>query len=83
MARYEVQRIMFYANGLPESNENSCFAFTYLHGDTRETAIFQCHVFRCDIPEAVSFLTNLKVRNFGFENACKEVVELRFLMPCV
>ncbi|XP_065226884.1 rab GTPase-activating protein 1-like isoform X1 [Planococcus citri] len=53
MARYDVQRITFFANGTPKSDENSCFAFTYLHGDTEETAIFQCHVFRCDIPEAV------------------------------
>lgn len=53
MARYDVQRIMFYHNGTPQSNENSCFAFTYCHGDTQETALFQCHVFRCNIPEAV------------------------------
>lgn len=54
MARYEIHRILFYARGTAGSTEASCFAFTWSHGDTQESAIFQCHVFRCDIPEAVS-----------------------------
>ncbi|KAL1138790.1 hypothetical protein AAG570_008852 [Ranatra chinensis] len=53
MQRYEICRILFYAHGKPESNEAACFAFTWTHGDTLESSIFQCHVFRCDIPEAV------------------------------
>ncbi|PNF22091.1 hypothetical protein B7P43_G08891 [Cryptotermes secundus] len=53
MARYEIHRILFYARGTAGSTEASCFAFTWSHGDTQESAIFQCHVFRCDIPEAV------------------------------
>ncbi|KAK7869744.1 hypothetical protein R5R35_008281 [Gryllus longicercus] len=53
MARYEIHRILFYARGTAGSREASCFAFTWSHGDTQESAIFQCHVFRCDIPEAV------------------------------
>ncbi|XP_069685787.1 rab GTPase-activating protein 1-like isoform X2 [Periplaneta americana] len=53
MARYEIHRILFYARGTAGSSEASCFAFTWSHGDTQESAIFQCHVFRCDIPEAV------------------------------
>ncbi|XP_066994265.2 rab GTPase-activating protein 1 isoform X4 [Anabrus simplex] len=53
MARYEIHRILFYARGTANSPEASCFAFTWSHGDTQESAIFQCHVFRCDIPEAV------------------------------
>lgn len=53
MARYNMQRITFYQYGLTESNEKSCFAFTYWHGESQETSLFQCHVFRCDIPEAV------------------------------
>ncbi|XP_046398329.1 rab GTPase-activating protein 1-like isoform X2 [Ischnura elegans] len=48
IARYEVQRILFYARG-----SGGCFAFTLSHGSSQESAIFQCHVFRCDIPEAV------------------------------
>ncbi|XP_022920626.1 rab GTPase-activating protein 1-like isoform X2 [Onthophagus taurus] len=54
ISRFEIQRILFYARGIAESKEASCFAFTWSHGDTQESAIFQCHVFRCDIAEAVS-----------------------------
>ncbi|XP_059481553.1 rab GTPase-activating protein 1-like isoform X2 [Neocloeon triangulifer] len=50
---YEVQRILFYAHGIAETEEAACFAFTWSHGHSQESAIFQCHVFRCDIPEAV------------------------------
>ncbi|KAG8276675.1 hypothetical protein J6590_060398 [Homalodisca vitripennis] len=54
MARYEIHRIVFYAHGLADSKETACFSFTYTQGGTIESYIFQCHVFRCDIPEAVS-----------------------------
>ncbi|XP_060525757.1 rab GTPase-activating protein 1-like isoform X2 [Cylas formicarius] len=54
ISRYEIHRILFYARGSVGSGEASCFAFTWSHGDTQESAIFQCHVFRCDIVEAVS-----------------------------
>lgn len=53
IARYEIHQILFYARGVADTPEASCFAFTWSHGDSQETAIFQCHVFRCDIPEAV------------------------------
>jgi len=48
-----VQRILFYARGENTGSCAACFAFTWSHGDTLESAIYQCHVFRCDIPEAV------------------------------
>lgn len=54
IARYEIHRILFYARGAVDSPEASCFAFTWSHGETQESAIFQCHVFRCDIAEAVT-----------------------------
>jgi len=54
IARYEIERIMFYANGVIGTKEASCFAFSWAHGDTKENALFQCHVFRCSIQEAVS-----------------------------
>ncbi|XP_024946020.1 rab GTPase-activating protein 1 isoform X2 [Cephus cinctus] len=53
IAHYEVQRILFYARGENNGPCAACFAFTWSHGDTLESAIFQCHVFRCNIPEAV------------------------------
>ncbi|ERL92069.1 hypothetical protein D910_09391 [Dendroctonus ponderosae] len=54
ISRYEVHRILFYARGSVDSNEAGCFSFTWSHGDSQESAIFLCHVFRCDIVEAVS-----------------------------
>lgn len=51
-AHYEIHRICFFARG--ESVDQACFAFTWSHGECVETAIYQCHVFRCNIPEAVN-----------------------------
>lgn len=55
IAQYEVPQILFYARGDVNSPCSACFAFTWSHGTSVESAIFQCHVFRCDIPEAVGF----------------------------
>ncbi|CAH1983290.1 unnamed protein product [Acanthoscelides obtectus] len=60
ISRYEIQRILFYARGQVDGPEAGCFAFTWSHGDTQESAIFQCHVFRCDISEAVSRVSYAK-----------------------
>ncbi|XP_042874491.1 rab GTPase-activating protein 1-like isoform X2 [Penaeus japonicus] len=54
MTRFKIHRILFCARGKVDTAEARCFAFTSSHGDTHETAIFQCHVFRCQIPEAVA-----------------------------
>ncbi|XP_035824832.1 rab GTPase-activating protein 1 isoform X2 [Aplysia californica] len=53
IASFRIHRILFCARGPSETPERQCFAFTCSHGDSAENAIFQCHVFRCDIPEAV------------------------------
>ncbi|CAL1530550.1 unnamed protein product [Lymnaea stagnalis] len=53
IASFRIHRILFCARGPSDSAERQCFAFTCSHGDSAENAIFQCHVFRCDIPEAV------------------------------
>ncbi|XP_036337827.1 rab GTPase-activating protein 1-like isoform X2 [Rhagoletis pomonella] len=50
IATYEIQSIILYFRGPVETAENGCFAFTWLHGES----LFQCHVFRCHIPEAVN-----------------------------
>ncbi|KAH8235146.1 hypothetical protein KR032_009253 [Drosophila birchii] len=50
IATYEISSIILYYRGPVDTVENGCFAFTWLHGD----ALFQCHVFRCHIPEAVN-----------------------------
>ncbi|KAL4219350.1 Rab GTPase-activating protein 1 [Mactra antiquata] len=54
ISSYKIHRILFCARGPVESNEKRCFAFTFSHGDSADSAIFQCHVFRCDLPEAVA-----------------------------
>ncbi|GBP27826.1 Rab GTPase-activating protein 1 [Eumeta japonica] len=54
MARYAVNRISFYARGAAGSPVASCFAFTWSHGETKESAVYRCHVFRCHIAEAVT-----------------------------
>ncbi|XP_017863183.1 PREDICTED: rab GTPase-activating protein 1-like isoform X2 [Drosophila arizonae] len=50
IATYEISSIILYYRGPVDTAENGCFAFTWLHGE----ALFQCHVFRCHIPEAVN-----------------------------
>ncbi|CAG9835575.1 unnamed protein product [Diabrotica balteata] len=64
ISRYEIHRILFYARGPADSPEASCFAFTWSHGETQESAIFQCHVFRCDIGEAVSRVSSCFAKAF-------------------
>ncbi|KAK7095541.1 rab GTPase-activating protein 1-like isoform X2 [Littorina saxatilis] len=54
IASFRIHRILFCARGPPDSPEKQCFAFTCSHGDSAENAIFQCHVFRCDLSEAVA-----------------------------
>ncbi|KAK7066764.1 Rab GTPase-activating protein 1 [Halocaridina rubra] len=54
MTRFKIDSILFCARGKLETTEARCFAFTSSHGETQESAIFQCHVFRCQIPEAVA-----------------------------
>lgn len=54
IAHYEVSRILYYARGPVGSVDQACFAFTRANGETLESAVFQCHVFRCHIPEAVN-----------------------------
>lgn len=53
MARHPIHRIIFLARGPAETLDSSCFAFTCPRGDSEDTAIFQCHVFRCEIAEAI------------------------------
>ncbi|GFO45709.1 Rab GTPase-activating protein 1, partial [Plakobranchus ocellatus] len=53
IASFRIHRIMFCARGPSETPERQCFAFTCSHGNSVDNSIFQCHVLRCDIPEAV------------------------------
>ncbi|XP_063394182.1 rab GTPase-activating protein 1-like [Cydia fagiglandana] len=64
MTRYSVNRILFYARGTAGSPVASCFAFTWSHGETRESAVYRCHVFRCHIAEAVSQVSTCFAKAF-------------------
>lgn len=55
VTRYEVSRIIFYFRGRPDSADQACFAFTFQTGETNDlNPLFQCYIFRCNIPEAVT-----------------------------
>jgi Rab GTPase-activating protein 1 len=77
---FEVQRILFYAHGIADSSEAACFAFTWSHGDSQESAIFQCHVFRCDIPEAVS--SDLKTHSYLRDEKSLSALQVRQVSTC-
>lgn len=64
VATYEVQRILFFARGPAGSVNQACFAFTWSHGESQETASHQCHVFRCNIPEAVNQVSGCFAKAF-------------------
>ncbi|XP_028169367.1 rab GTPase-activating protein 1 isoform X12 [Ostrinia furnacalis] len=64
MTRYAVNRISFYARGATGSPVASCFAFTWSHGETKESAVYRCHVFRCHIAEAVNQVSSCFAKAF-------------------
>ncbi|XP_043274726.1 rab GTPase-activating protein 1-like isoform X3 [Venturia canescens] len=64
ITHYEVQRILFFARGDSGGSCAACFGFTWSHGETRESAVHQCHVFRCDIPEAVGQVSTCFLKAF-------------------
>lgn len=70
IATFPIHRILFCARGRPETQELQCFAFTCSHGTIAETAIFQCHVFKCNDAETV-----LRVLQ-GFAKAFRKIPKL-------
>ncbi|KAF2361467.1 PTB/PI domain [Trinorchestia longiramus] len=53
ITRYHISTIRKCVHGTIGTRESSCFNFTTIHGSSPATSIMQCHVFRCQIPEAV------------------------------
>ena len=51
---FPVYRILFCAVGPAGSDEEQCFGFTCGRGEAHDTAVFQCHVFKCAAARAVS-----------------------------
>ena len=58
VAQYRIHRIIFFARGQADTEEKSCFAFTSAVGDGPlsggPNGLVQCHIFRCQMPEAVN-----------------------------
>lgn len=54
MAQFPIARIIFCARGKQDSNERNCFAFTASHGQSLESGVIQCHVFRCQSTDVVA-----------------------------
>lgn len=54
IAEYKMSHVLFVVRGAKSSRESACFAFTTCHGDSVDNLIFSCHVFRCNLVEAVS-----------------------------
>lgn len=54
IAEYKMSHILFVVRGAKNTPESNCFAFTTCHGDSSENYIFSCHVFRCNLVDAVS-----------------------------
>jgi len=53
IAEYKMSQILFVVRGSKNSNDSCCFAFTTCHGTNTDNLMFSCHVFRCNLPEAV------------------------------
>lgn len=54
ISEYKMSHVLFVVRGAKNTPEASCFAFTTCHGEAAENMIFSCHVFRCNLVEAVS-----------------------------
>lgn len=64
--RYEVSRIIFYFRGPAGGADQACFAFTFQTGETTElNPLFHCHIFRCNIPEAVNQVSSKYSKMFS------------------
>lgn len=64
IAEFRIHKILFCARGRLDTNEKDCFAFTYLHGTSPEAIVYQCHAFRCNVPEAVNLFEFIEKQIF-------------------
>ncbi|XP_022257406.1 rab GTPase-activating protein 1-like [Limulus polyphemus] len=53
ISNFGIHQILFCAQGYKDTTESNCFAFTCHHGDESKTAVFQCHIFKCDSSETI------------------------------
>lgn len=54
ITEYKMTHVLFVVRGQKNTTESSCFAFTTCQGDSPENYRFSCHVFRCNLADAVS-----------------------------
>ena len=54
ITEYKMTHVLFVVRGQKNTTESSCFAFTTCHGDSPDNYRFSCHVFRCNLADAVS-----------------------------
>lgn len=52
-ADFDIQSILLFVTGVKETPDSACFAFSWAHGNPNQTGLYQCHVFRLNIPEAI------------------------------
>ncbi|ODN05350.1 Rab GTPase-activating protein 1 [Orchesella cincta] len=71
ISRFKINQIIFFARGSSGTSAAACFAFTSSHGESYEEAIFQCHSFRCDVPDAVGRVFSSFAR--AFESTKKRI----------
>ena len=75
IGRHPVRRITFLARGPADTSESSCFAFTCPREDSEETAVFQCHLFRCEIAEVLPEVMRSLIRVCYNEGEIEQPVE--------
>lgn len=54
ITEYKMAQVLFVVRGNKNSPDSSCFAFTTCIGDSMENLRFSCHVFKCNLADAVS-----------------------------
>ena len=52
LTAFSIKHVLFCARGDINSNLNDCLALNVIH---KRSGVYHCHVFLCEIPEAVSF----------------------------
>ncbi len=75
IGRHPVRRITCLARGPADTSESSCFAFTCPREDSEDTAVFQCHLFRCEIAEVLPEVMRSLIRVCYNEGEIEQPVE--------
>ncbi|VDM96877.1 unnamed protein product [Thelazia callipaeda] len=79
LVSFPVHRIRFCARGQLDSAERECFAlsFTQKNATAADDALHQCHVFRCQVPEAAGKALLSFANAFRSKSAAKKIPSLK------